>query len=551
MATQRVLQAASGILQAVTDAETAQRGYLLTRGDAFLGAYGDARRRAGLAAAQLTGAATPQSGYSAAALRLRDLAARRLADIDGTLELDRSGHRPEALRDLAEGRALMDEMRAAVDSLTAEAERGRGRLRIERDRFERRTRALQAGLVTTSILALLYAVTALIVERFAARRTADLQMQLATDLEAARESAEDADRAKSRFLAAASHDMRQPLHAMALYISALERRVESEQAREILANMDSAVRAMTRLFTALLDMARLEAGVLKPEPLDFSIGELLQEVADHSLDVRGRKDVKVTVAPTTVQVRTDPDLLEIALRNLASNALKHSRGGRVLLGCRRVGEAVRIEVRDDGEGIAADELQGLFSEFVRGARAGGTEGVGLGLAIVDRMTRLLGHELTARSTLGRGSVFAITVPRARDRIAPRPAGEDARAAPTLKDARILIADDEPLALDAMRRALSDAGAEVVAAGSGAAVEALAGRPFDLYVFDLNLGGDDGLGLLDEVERRRGGPAAALLVTGATTRDALARLRNSGRAWLTKPLAAAELISAAARLLPRA
>jgi signal transduction histidine kinase/CheY-like chemotaxis protein len=410
-----------------------------------------------------------------------------------------------------------------------------------------RTQALQAGQALATLLALGVAVFALVVEQLTAKLTAELQSELTAETEAAKRAAEDADRAKSRFLAAASHDMRQPLHALALYISALERRVEGSQAREILANMDGAVRAMTRLFTALLDMARLEAGVLKPEPVDFSICDLLHEVAEHSLDLRGQREVRVTVAPTALRVRADPDLLEIVLRNLASNAVKHSKGGRVLLGCRRVADAVRIEVRDDGEGIPPDELQQIFAEFVRGERAGATEGVGLGLAIVQRLTKLLGHPLSVRSEVGRGSVFTVTVPRAAAAPQRKPALQ-AEAPMALHGARILVADDEPLALDAMRRALRDAGAEVGTAASAGEAEAIAGEGWALHILDLNLGDEDGLELIERIEAGRGARLRALIVTGTTTPEALGRLRSSGRPWLTKPLSADQLVLAASRLL---
>jgi histidine kinase len=446
----------------------------------------------------------------------------------------------------------MDQLRSQVWQLKAAAERRGEALRERRRRLQRRALLFQAGLVLANVLGLAIAVSGLLAERSAGRRAAELQAKVTEEIGRARRAAEEADRAKSRFLAAASHDMRQPLHALALYISALERRVEGAQAREILANMDGAVRAMTRLFTALLDMARLEAGVLRPEPIDFPVGELLQEVANHSLDFKGRSDVQVVVVPTRLAVRTDPDLLEIVLRNLASNAVKHSKGGRVLLGCRRVGADVRIEVRDDGEGIPEHELHGLFGEFVRGEGARSTEGVGLGLSIVHRMAELLGHKLSVRSEVGRGSVFAITVPRAAAEppaaaSAPAPAPARARGA-MLDGARILVADDDPLALDAMARALADAGAEVARADTAARAKAQAAQGFDLYVFDMNLGAENGLALLTELERARGGPVRALVVTGATTAEALAALRGSGRAWLTKPLAAETLVAKACGLL---
>lgn len=551
LADRQTVRAANALLQAATDAETGERGFLLTRRGEFLQPYSTAGRRADEALDRL-GSLAPGDPV---VRRTTDLAHLRLGLIATTIDLARAGRRAEAIAVIDRGRSVMDQLRVQVQALLVRAEAHSDGLRARRSRFVHRTEALQAGQALATLLALGVALSALLVERLTASIAAELQGALTAETEVGRRAAEEADRAKSRFLAAASHDMRQPLHALALYISALERRVEGPQAREILANMDGAVRAMTRLFTALLDMARLEAGVLKPEPLDFSICDLLHEVAEHSLDLRGRRQVQVVVVPTTLQVHTDPDLLEIVLRNLASNAVKHSKGGRVLLGCRRMGSAVKIEVRDDGEGIASDKLQQLFAEFVRGEGAHGTEGVGLGLSIVQRLTKLLGHPLSVRSEVGRGSVFAVTVPRAAPAAAreppARPPAADALRSATggaLQGARILVADDEPLALDAMSRALRDAGAEVATAPSTVAAEALAAEGWALQIFDLNLGDDDGLELIRRIEARRGAPTRALIVTGTTTPEALARLRGSGRPWLTKPLSADELVAAASRLL---
>jgi CheY-like chemotaxis protein/anti-sigma regulatory factor (Ser/Thr protein kinase) len=303
----------------------------------------------------------------------------------------------------------------------------------------------------------------------------------------------------------------------------------------MLGKMDSAVRSMTRLFNALLDLARLEAGVLKPEVVDFAMEGLLTDVAEHAVGA-----IEVRVAPTTLNVRSDPDLLEIILRNLAGNAVKHSKGGRVLIGCRRVGRDVRIEVHDDGGGIAPEKLGSMFGEFVRGEDARGTEGMGLGLAIVDRMAKLLGHPLSVSSTLGGGSVFAVTVPRAS---APAETREvRPHRLSDLEGARLLVADDEPLALDAMAQALRDAGAQVTAVDSAQAARSRMTEAFDLYVFDFDLGPISAVDLLDATEQGAGAPPPALIVTGSTSPEVLNQLRTSGRDWISKPVDAATLTS---------
>ena len=338
--------------------------------------------------------------------------------------------------------------------------------------------------------------------------------------------------------------MRQPLHALSLYLASLGRRVDTADGRRILGNMESAVQAMTRMFSALLDLARLEAGVLRPEITAFALGPLLADVAYQAAGMDGDRADRVTLVPTRLETRSDPDLLEIILRNLAVNAVKYAGPGRVLIGCRRTPDGVRIEVHDSGPGIPPERLQDLFGEFVRGDATRSVEGLGLGLSIVDRLARLLGHPVHVRSELGRGSVFAVTVPRATGAEATPPPGATA----DLAGARILLVDDEPLVLDAMGVALTDAGAVVTRASSAAeALEGLDGTS-DLHILDLALAGMSGLDLLAEIERRRGEPVRALFVTGSTSPGPLNLLRRSGRAWVTKPVSATQLVAAAADLL---
>ncbi len=410
----------------------------------------------------------------------------------------------------------------------------------------RRSELVVYGLAALSVIALLIAAWSIRAERRVSARSAEIQGRYYEELQAARSHAVEADRAKSRFLATVSHDMRQPLHALALYVAALERRVATDDARKIVGNMDGAIRTMSRMFSALLDLARLEAGALDPQPEPFRVGDLLADVVAYSADPNGG-EARVTVVDSDLLVESDPNLLEIALRNLVSNALKHSDGGRVLVGCRRVGSGVNIEVHDTGPGIEADKLEALFNEFVRGESARPDGGIGLGLAIVDGMTELLGHRLSVRSEVGKGTVFSILVPRAD----PEASLQLAQAAPArLEGVRILVADNEDFARDAMRQAFEDAGALVEAASSAEAVRVLGAGPVDLYVFDLNLGAANGIDLLEELEQARGEALTALIVTGATTSDALAELKVSGREWLTKPASAADLTKAASRILGR-
>jgi signal transduction histidine kinase len=533
------------VLQALTDAETAQRGYLLTGRRGYLQPYLGARARTDKAIGALASLSDPGTGGDKATDRLAVLVDRRLDAIDDTFVLVQAGRRDEALALLDSGQVMMDELRVELGALVTAAQARETAVRAQRREIYQQSQTLQTGLGVLVAIALLIAMASLIFERVNARRAARVQSRLNEELLAARNIAQEANAAKSRFLATASHDMRQPLHALALYISSLERRVESPQARDILNNMDGAVRSMTRLFAALLDLARLEAGALKPEPMDFSLGSLLEEVAAQSVDPRAKTGARIRLITPSVEVHSDPDLLEVILRNLASNAVKHSKG-EVLLGCRRVGDAVRIEVHDNGQGIPEDQIQRLFSEFVRGQDAGSAEGIGLGLAIVERMSKLLDHPLTVNSQTGRGSIFTITVPRAAPKAQKAVTG--AGEAVSLEGVRILVADDEPLALDAMRHAFEDVGAQVTTAKSAEQVRKHADQAFDLYVFDLNLGRDDGLELLAEIEMAKGAPLAAFIVTGATTPEILGQLRQAGRHWVTKPITAKTLMTVASEVL---
>ncbi|WP_395671088.1 ATP-binding protein [Phenylobacterium sp.] len=539
---QNATTAALTLLLAVTDAEAGVRGYLLTGEAGLLRPLTVARARVAAAAESLQHFAAlgpHHAGKVGAAVAAAD--ARLLLAEQAAVASDRESALGFVRQ--AEGKRLSLELRRRVEELLIAAYDNEEAIRRIEAREVGRGRLAQAAMAAVTLIAMLLAMATIIYERGAARRANLLQARLNAELRQASDQAREASAAKSRFLATASHDMRQPLHAMALYISALERRVGSDEARDMLAKMDSAVRSMTRLFNALLDLARLEAGVLKPEAMDFAIDALLADAAEHAVGA-----VKVRVAPSGLHVHSDPDLLEIILRNLAGNAVKHSRGGRVLIGCRRVGPNVRIEVHDNGAGIAPDKLQAIFGEFVRGEAARGSQGVGLGLAIVERMADLLNHRLTVRSELGRGSVFAITVPRAAAAgMAPEPAADDLL---DLEGARLLVADDEPLSLDAMAQALRDAGAQVTTADSAAEARARGLAAFELSVLDLDLGDSSALDLLAAVEAQTGRPARALIVTGSTSPEVLNRLRDSGRDWISKPVDAGVLTARVCAALRR-
>ncbi len=234
-----------------------------------------------------------------------------------------------------------------------------------------------------------------------------------TELRAATEQAEQANRAKSRFLAAASHDIRQPLQAMGLFVAALGQSGLTAPARDLVAKLEASLESLESLLSSLLDISRLEAGVVEPQTGPVPLGPMLHRLAEEFAPLAHDKGVRLRAVPTAAVAHSDPVLLERILRNLLANAVRYTPAGGILLGCRRRGGRLRIEVRDTGVGIPPEHRQAIFREFHRlpGTRHG--KGFGLGLAIVERTASLLGHEVDVQSREGRGSLFAVGVAPAR------------------------------------------------------------------------------------------------------------------------------------------
>jgi PAS domain S-box-containing protein len=231
-------------------------------------------------------------------------------------------------------------------------------------------------------------------------------------LRQARDLSEQEMRSKMRFFAAASHDLRQPLQALALFVSTLERHVQTPAAERIFQSMKLSLRSMEELFESLLDMSRLDAGVLTPEPAVFMIGDVLETLDNEFSAQAHQAGLKFRVVASSLAVRSDQAMVARILRNFISNAVRYTHSGGVVVGCRRRGRFVRCEVWDTGAGIPADQQEEIFSEFFQGKAAVKRRGSGLGLAIVQRLALLLGHRLDLHSQEGRGSVFAVEVPSA-------------------------------------------------------------------------------------------------------------------------------------------
>jgi PAS domain S-box-containing protein len=360
-------------------------------------------------------------------------------------------------------------------------------------------------------------------------------------LEAAKREAERANDAKSRFLAAIGHDLLQPLHAAHLFADALQQRGDGEQ-RELARQIGGALDSTTDLLGTLLDMSRLEAGGLVPEPRDFPLAEVLEPLVAQ-FDVLAReRGLRLRHVPTRAWVRSDPQLLRRVLQNFLANAVRYTDAGSVLLGVRRVGDALRIEVHDTGPGIEPARRDAIFEEFRRGEDAPG-QGLGLGLAIAQRIAVLLGSDVGLQSAPARGSRFSIDVPRVAA-LQPHRSARRGRAG-----LRVLLVDNEPQALEALASVLRGWGCEVRAVADGdAASAALSGEPADLWVFDYHLDhGDDGVAVFQRLSAMHAG-VPCLILSADQTGAVRTAAQEAGLPLLMKPLRPLALKSVLDRML---
>ncbi len=323
-----------------------------------------------------------------------------------------------------------------------------------------------------------------------AKETLELRVAERTrELDQARRTAERANEAKSRFLAAISHDVLQPLHAAQLFTQALDERLQHEQYRPAVGNIRSALGSTEALLDGLLDISRLDSGHQPIERRDFSLAHLLEPMVAEFRVLAGERGIILSCVDTRVWVHSDPQLLRRVLMNFVSNAVRYTESGRVLIGVRRQAADVRIEVWDSGPGIAEHERRLIFDEFRRGDHARG-QGLGLGLAIAERTARLLNHPLELRSRVGHGSVFSVCVPRAvaaPQKISPEQWPDPM---PPVMRGIVLVLDNDPVVCAAMTELLTGWGWQVLVAGDAASAKAhMAAQQIDLLLLDYHL--DDG------------------------------------------------------------
>jgi Na+/proline symporter/signal transduction histidine kinase/CheY-like chemotaxis protein len=385
------------------------------------------------------------------------------------------------------------------------------------------------------------------------QRTHELSEALVAQ-EHAKRQAEAANQSKTRFLAAASHDLLQPLNAARLFTSALRQQPNLDQEAETLVErIDTSFKAAEDLLDALLEASRLDAGKYRVEVTTISIADLIEPLKHQFSVLASSRGLKLRFFNSHAWLRTDPQLLRRILQNYLSNALRYTRDGKVLLGVRRLPNGwLRIEVRDSGPGISPDQLPRIFDEFRRGTQVSpwGEKGLGLGLSICDRMARMLGHRLSARSEPGRGSVFAVDLPRAEPpTLLPATRVERVKTIGITQGLHALCLDNDSSILEGMAALLSRWGVTCdLALTTEEALAAVARRRPDLILADYHLDGDDdGLRALAALRIACVPPAPSALITADNSAELTQQARELGYALLRKPAKPAALRALIAQL----
>jgi signal transduction histidine kinase/CheY-like chemotaxis protein len=366
--------------------------------------------------------------------------------------------------------------------------------------------------------------------------------------------AEEANAAKSRFLAAASHDLRQPVHALSLFVAAARAHPMNDETRGLLDHIDGSVRSMSQLFGGLLDISRLDAGVVEVNRVPFVIGPLIDRVCRDYANEAEAKGVRLEVVPATAIVKSDPLLLERVLRNLIGNAIAYTDAGKVAITC-TAQDRLSLRVSDTGRGIPAHEHEHIFQEFYQlgNPERDRTKGVGLGLAIVKRLTALLEHRLTVESEVGKGSTFTLEIPLA-------PAG--ANVVSTESDPSsieglqasglILVVDDEIAIQAAMKSILQSWGYEaIVAATCDEMLKRIATHREvpKLIICDYRLRQEEnGIAVIERLRSEYNDDIPGMLITGDTAPDRLREAQDSGFLLLHKPVPNAKLRAAITHLI---
>jgi PAS domain S-box-containing protein len=371
----------------------------------------------------------------------------------------------------------------------------------------------------------------------------------------AKEEAQRASAAKSRFLAASSHDLRQPLQSLILFTGVLKKYVQGARGQQALKQLEDGLGALKALLDSLLDVSKLDAGMVTPEIIDFPISEVLDEIAASYAPIASAKGLGWRVESCSDWVRSDKTLLGRVLRNLIENALRYTVSGHIRIVCGRVGgggigggvgERLRIAVEDTGIGIPADHLDRIFEEFhqVGNPARDRRQGLGLGLAIVRRISNLLDHRIEARSTLGEGSTFSIELPLGAQGSACPPDREDTSPGQEGRGRLAVVVDDDAMVLDSLQAILTDWGYQVLTAAD--TEQAIAevrevGRPPDIVIADYRLReGHTGMEAIYTVRALFDQPIPGLILTGETDLDFQRTALAHGLGIAHKPVTPSQL-----------
>jgi two-component system CheB/CheR fusion protein len=376
------------------------------------------------------------------------------------------------------------------------------------------------------------------------------RMRVAQELQQAKEDAVRANQAKSRFLAAASHDLRQPLQVVSLINSTLARKIEDAGTLRMIEDQGSSLRSIKYLLDVFLDLCRIDAGVIKPEIFEFPVAELFDEIKQEFAIPAGTRKQGLRVSPCSATIRSDARLLRRIVQNFLSNAIKYADAGRVLIGCRRRKDRLRIEVWDTGPGIPPEQLEVIFEDFVQlnNPARQSSKGYGLGLSVAKNLAHLLQHPLDVRSLPGKGSLFAVEVPLGSKAARRPPESEDDLPVHYQgpAGAQVLVVEDDPSVLAATRQLLEDLGLRVMAASSG--IVALAqlkgsGEHPDLIIADYRLEeGGSGIEMIGHIRQALEREIPAVLVTGDTLPESVRDMEASGCKVLHKPIEVDELVA---------
>ncbi|PSF08963.1 hybrid sensor histidine kinase/response regulator [Marinobacter halophilus] len=362
-------------------------------------------------------------------------------------------------------------------------------------------------------------------------------------LREAKLEAEKANLSKTKFLAAVSHDLLQPLNAARLFTSALQEQSFGPKAESLVRSVSVSLDDVENLLGTLVDISKLDAGVIKPDVMAFDLRDLLNNIAREFRQMALAEGLRLDFVPSSAVVHSDPQLLARILRNFLTNAIRYTGQGRILLGCRRQGDHILLQVWDTGPGIPEDKLTEIFQEFKRIRPSGSPtdKGLGLGLAIVDKISRMLGHEVFVSSLEGKGSVFSVRVPLGH--LKPEtPLARDSLCAEVdrnLSGVRVWVIDNDQAICKGMKTLLEGWDCRVVTAVSVADLDArldIAEAPVDLILADYHLDNDEnGVDAVAEINGRRSQPAPVLMITANYTSELKQHIRELGYLLMNKPV----------------